>query len=277
MKRIFLNQCQVIVRKKMFIIVFGLLLALVSGNFIYNVYQYYGMEVSEMYSFAEIGILGDNNDVSFYFLKFYPFFLVLPAALSVATEQNNILEVFWVSRCGRGKYYFSKLFAVFTATFLCFFLPLLWEMVLNSIAFPMNAHGNMFGYDLYSKEYRNIEKYMLFQLYFKMPVAYVLIQSLFFSFVSGVFAVFTSAAACIYSKYKAYLLLPVYLLIYFLDIIGAWKENFKSSSSMQFSQLMTWCQFAVNKVNIIHLGVVCLVLVLVSVVVYFYKMRRDII
>lgn len=277
MKRIFLNQCLVIVKKRIFIITLGLLLALVFGNFIYNIYRYYGMEVSEMYSFAEIGILGFNNIVSFYFFKFFPFLLVLPAALSIATEQNNIIEVFWISRCGRRKYYLSKLIAVFTTTFICFFLPLLLEILLNSISFPMNAHGNLFGYELYSKDYKNIEKYMLFQFYYKMPVAYALIMSVFFSFVSGVFAVFTSAVACIYSKYKAYLLLPVYLLIYFLDIIGAWEENFKTPARVQFSQLMTWCQFTVNKVNIIHLGIVCLILVLVSLVVYLYKMKRDIV
>ena len=167
MLRIFWDQCLVITRKRIFKIVFYLLLAIVLGNYIYNVYQYHGMEISEMYSFTEIGILGYNNIVSFYFLKFFPFLLVLPASLSVAAERNNKIEVLWVSRCGRGKYYLLKLAAVFATTFFCFFLPLLLEIVVNSISFPVNAHGNLFGYELYTKEYKYIEKYMLFPVYYK--------------------------------------------------------------------------------------------------------------
>ncbi len=277
MLRIFWDQCLVITRKRIFKIVFYLLLAIVLGNYIYNVYQYHGMEISEMYSFTEIGILGYNNIVSFYFLKFFPFLLVLPASLSVAAERNNKIEVLWVSRCGRGKYYLLKLAAVFATTFFCFFLPLLLEIVVNSISFPVNAHGNLFGYELYTKEYKYIEKYMLFPVYYKKPVLYALIMSVYFSTVSGVFAAFTSAIACIYSKYKAYLLLPVYVLIYFLDTIGAWDEKFQTPARVQFAKLMTWCQFTVHKVNVLHLAVVCLLLGCISLVIYLYKMKKDIV
>lgn len=112
----------------------------------------------ERVAFPEISLLGCNNIASYYFFKLYPFILVIPAGFSV---------------------------------------PLFFEVILNVISFPMDAHGNLFGYGLYTVNYKNICNYTMFDLYYSAPVLYAVVMSAYFGIVTAVFSTLPSAVSCL--------------------------------------------------------------------------------
>ncbi len=240
-----------------------------------NVYKYYGTEICNMYSFLEISVLGNNTEIFFYIGKFFPFIVVLPVAISVAGEQLNKIDTLWINRCGIRKYYISKMIAVFFMTFIVFFLPLMLELMLNVISFPSQAHGNLYGRNIYSEDYKAVEQYLFFRLYYNYPLLYGIVMSSFFSVVSASLSVFTSAIACIYYKYKAYLLLPAYLLVYLLDVIGAWGKNIVGNNVILVN-IMSWCHSGIQKQHVLNVIYICIALCLVSAIIYINKAGRDV-
>lgn len=270
-----IGQCKVIAMKKPFYIIFTFLCFIVTVHYLYNVYKYYGTEVCNMYSFLEISVLGTNTEIFFYIGKLFPFISVLPVAIGVAGDQLNNIDMLWVNRCGIMKYYISRIIAVFFMTFIVFFLPLMLELMLNSISFPSQAHGNLYGRDIYSENYKTIERYLFFRLYYNYPVLYGIIMSSFFSGVAASLSVFTSAISCVYYKYKAYLLLPAYLLVYLLDIIGAWGKNIAGNNVMLVN-VMSWCHSGIQKQHMLNVIYICAALCLVSIIIYINKARKDV-
>lgn len=275
MVRIYIRQCRVIAMKKPFRIMLAFLCFIVTANYLYNVHKYYGTEICNMYSFLEISVLGTNTEIFFYIGKFFPLMVVLPVAMGVAGEQLNSIDILWINRCGIRKYYISKIIAVFFMTFIVFFLPLMLELLLNCISFPSQAHGNLYGRGLYSENYKTIERYLFFRFYYNYPFIYGVLMSIVFSGVAASLSVFTSAVACIYYKYKAYLLIPVYLLIYLLDILGAWGKDTNGHNIMMIS-VLSWCQSGIQKQHVLNVSYVCAALCLVSVIIYLGRIKKDV-
>ena len=94
-------QCYIIVKKKEFFFAFLIMILCVLFNHFHNIYVYYGSEIAEMISFPEISLLGGNKIASFFFLKFYPFLLVLPAGFSLANDKTSSMKLLWTQRIGR--------------------------------------------------------------------------------------------------------------------------------------------------------------------------------
>ena len=268
-------QCAAMVRKKEFTFTFLLILGFVIASHGYQMYTYYGMEKSEMLAFPEMSLLGSNNTFGYFFLKLYPFILVLPGGLSVAQDRQSSVDLLYIQRVGRKKYYFSKYLAVFLTSFFCFTVPFLLETLFQVTAFPMDVHGNAFGDALYGEGYSRICDYTLFSLYYDHPVIYSMVMSVYFGLLSAVLAMLPSAISCVYYKYKAYLVLPVYLLIYALDVLGAWGNSSSNGNKVHFSALVSRCDFVVHTEQFLRLLIVCIGIMLVSIGIYSYTARKD--
>lgn len=268
-------QCNIIANKKVFAFTFLIMMICIGINHIHNIYVYYGSELSELISFPEISLLGGNNIASYFFLKIYPFLLVIPAGFSLAQDKTSSMELLWIQRCGRMNYYMSKLLSVFTMTFLCFFIPLLFEMILNVISFPSSAHGNLYGYGLYTIDYEYICKYPLFELYYNIPALYSLVMAFYFGIVTAVLSTLPSAISCIFCKYKAYLLVPIYLLLYIADILGFWGKTSIAKNKVYFAQAMSWCGFSIGIQQFMYVLLVCMIILIVSILLYWYTARKD--
>lgn len=269
------SQCTILMKKKEFTFTFILILGFIIANHGYNLYTYYGTEKAEMLTFPEISLLGANNTFGYFFLKIYPFILVLPAGLSIAQERLSSIDLLYVYRIGRKKYYFSKYVAVFLTNFICFLVPFLLELLFNVAAFPLDVHGNAFGDAIYGEGYSRICNYTLFSIYYNWPVLYALIMSVYFALLSAVFVMLPSAISCLYYKYKAYLLLPVYLLIYLLNALGVWGISSSNGRKVHFSAMVSWCDYVVHTEQFIRLFVVCMAIILISMGIYMHSARKD--
>ena len=269
------TQCDIIIRKKQFFFTFMLMMLCVMVNHVHNIFRYYGCEVSEMISFPEISLLGCNNIASYYFFKLYPFLLVIPAGFFLAQDKASSMELLFIQRSGRTNYYISKYIAVLLTTFLCFTVPLFFEIILNTISFPVGIHGNLFGYGLYTSDYKKICNYAMFELYYRTPVLYSTVMSLYFGFVTAVFSILPSAMSCVFYRYKAYLLLPVYMLIYLSDVFGIWGISSVTKNKVHFFMMLSWCDYAIYIEQFIRMFIVCGIILLVSMLIYFYTARKD--
>lgn len=269
------SQCAILMKKKEFTFTFIFILGFIIANHGYNLYTYYGTEKAEMLIFPEISLLGSNNTFGYFFLKTYPFILVLPAGLSIAQERIQSIDLLYMYRIGRKKYFFSKYIAVFLTSFLCFTLPFLLEILFNVTAFPLDVHGNAFGDAVYGEGYNWISNYTLFSIYYNWPVLYALILSVYFGILSAVLAMFPSAISCMYYKYKAYLLLPIYVLLYLLNVLGVWGISSSNGGKVHFTAMVSWCDSVIHTEQFIRLFVVCMVIIVVSMGIYMHSARKD--
>lgn len=268
-------QCNIIANKKEFIFAFMIMMLCIAANHMHNVVTYYGSELSEMVAFPEISLLGCNNIASYYFFKLYPFLLVMPAGFSLAQDKTSSMQLLFIQRSGRRRYYTSKYLAVFIMTFLCFSVPLFFEIILNVISFPMDVHGNLFGYGLYTVNYKNICNYTMFDLYYSAPVLYAVIMCTYFGIVTAVFSTLPSAVSCIFHKYKAYLLLPVYIIIYLSDVFGIWGISSVTKNKVHFSMMFSWCDYVIHTEQFLRILMVSAVILIVSMSLYAYTARKD--
>lgn len=269
-------QIRTIIDKKVAIIMLIVLSVMVLVNYFDNLRFFDGMPVDSLIDPMRILMLSvedyNSASVKFVFLQFYPVLVILPAALSYASDRSNGTDIFIITRFDKKKYYIGKLIAVFVVTFCVFFIPLIMEVILNLIAFPSAARGNFGGDSLYSESYISMMERIMFLGTFKVSSRlYAFISIFLFAFISGVLSVFVLAISMYFNKYKVFLLFPVYVLLYgvgaLYTIIPGAKvhtshiEYFSLFDSTQKSQ--GWFLLIVTATFI------------VSIYVIFRQIRRD--
>lgn len=211
------QQIKILLRRKNFWLTLWLMFGFVAVHFVRNVIRYQGMDVSEMRNSMTIILLSYLNESGelFYLLQFLPFMLVIPAAFSFSDDLNSGEYVYIRSRQTSSGYLITKILAVALTTFVAFELPLLLELLLNSIAFPSEGMSLGEGWSIYSEvvtEY--IEKLPIKKLFIFSPFLYSLLMGIKFSLMCSVMAVFTMVCSTIGVRVKVFLFLPVYILLY---------------------------------------------------------------
>jgi len=99
-----------------------------------NVKDYYGYELSQMQSYVEISSISSGRYALTRIIAIvFPFVSIIPAGFSLFGDIKTGRETYWIYRVGRKKYYMTKAVAVFVSTFICFFIPLLFENIINYI------------------------------------------------------------------------------------------------------------------------------------------------
>lgn len=273
MKNLVKVQCNVLIRQKGCIFCFLTLCIMIGINFVGNVFRYWNTELAQMPSFVNISILSDEMSLGWYIASFFPFLLVLPGGLSLAIDKNCQEDLLWTERCGRGKYMFSKVIAVLFVTFFCFFVPLMIELLLNCIAFPMSAHGNLAGNELFSDSYQTITGYYLFSIYYTHPVLYVILASSVISGMASILSLLSLAVGSFFSRYYAYLLLPVYLLLSLLSSCLASVKSFPWESD--YTWFLKWCHDQIHRGDFQFMGAFLAGVAVFSFLVLWISSRRD--
>ena len=233
-----LTQTNFMLKQKETLVVFYVLLIQVLGNFISNVLTFQGIDIIQMYQPMKLLLLSYNRvnynaDATLLFIQLYPILVVLPAGFALCKEQQSGQEVLMIARLGQLTYNFSKLIAAFCATMIVFTMPFMIELLLNCIAFPLTATGDMTNMDIYEPNYiQAVHRYLMSGLYIQSVYIYTIIGTLFMGIVSGILASFTVAFSSIVRvKYRIILFLPVFVLlyatIYLQNILPSWIPTIK--------------------------------------------------
>lgn len=271
-----LVKCQIslITKKLGYKVSLAIMLLVVITNYIGNIREYFGINLADMVAFLNLSIMSEEKSISWFITQSYPFLVVIPAGFSLATDKATKTDLLWISRCGKIKYHISKIIAVFIVTFICFTLPLCVELLLNVVAFPVDARGNLQGAALYSNEYNQaVSTFYLFEMYYKNPICYAIILIVFLGIISGMLAVITVAISTMYYKYKAYLILPVYLILYGMGLISGIFEQFPFETS--YSYYIRWCTNQVHKLDFVWFGALIMILFVIALGAIGNSARKD--
>ncbi|GHU43440.1 hypothetical protein FACS1894111_09040 [Clostridia bacterium] len=222
-------QFSLMIQKKSFQAVFGIVLFYVIATYLFYCFRYWGGEPSNFLS-ADAVFAGNNTTVfAFYLDLLFPFLIVLPFAFSFLTDKSvHILPVLQ-SKMSNKMYYLSKAIVCFMGGFLLFVIPFLISIFLNHITFPIQ--GTTVWGDLYSWNFANditgnnvmisvVGKGLPFLgLYLYSPLLYNVLYVFFFAFFSGILSVFAFATSFFIKKYKIFVFVPIYLIIFGLNIL----------------------------------------------------------
>ena len=145
-----LHQTKFLLKSKEAMLTFVVLLVIVLSNFIGNVLEFQGMDVTAMYHPMKLLTLSYNKSLYdantiILFVQLYPILVAFPAGFSYIKECQMREELHLTSRMGKDIYYISKLVAAFLCTIVVFVVPFLLEIVLNCISFPLQAKGDFTG------------------------------------------------------------------------------------------------------------------------------------
>ncbi len=135
-------QLNLVFKKRSFLFAFSAALLFSVLSFVLACFNYYGHEINEIPSAEKLFLWGSDSDAVFLMLYYImPVLCVLPFADSFITEnERNMLPVF-LPRVGVKKYLSGKLLAVAVSAFLVVCVPLLLNLVLCMITFPVEINN----------------------------------------------------------------------------------------------------------------------------------------
>ena len=220
------SQLKIMTNKKGFQTTFLLLCFYALGTSVMEAILQRGTEVTWLYHPASLTALNDNLEISGYFIQCYPFLAVLPACFSLFHDRQLGVDVMMKSRMGDRKYYWSKAIAAFCLSFFTFTVPFLLELLLNVLIFPLEASRDISGWSPYLDGYLDLSReYLLADLFFENQYLYCIAIILLIGLFSGCASVLVLGISCFRIKYKVFLFLPVYLVMYMLLTQSTKKVN----------------------------------------------------
>lgn len=215
-----IRQTRFLLKQREALLTLTILFWIVIWNYLKNVLEFQGTDVTQMYDPMKLLILSYNRinndaDTTIVITMLYPLLVTLAAGLSYVKEQQIKEEIFLITRMGQRRYMLSKLISVFLATAVVFSVPFLTELIMNCISFPMKAQGDLTNLSIYSEEYAGmVHRYQLSGLFLFSPVLYAVVGILIFGIFSGLIAAFAAAVSFVVRvKYRVFLLLPAYILL----------------------------------------------------------------
>ena len=160
--------------------------------------------------------LNDSNQEHFQtFVFFFPFAAVLPFSFSLFVDRSTRINEIVIARCGKRKYYFSKLTAAFAGGFVIVFIPLIISTALTHI-FYSNSVINLFdpNYSTLTagdKPFLTMRDLILEILVFS-PLLGELFAALLLSVYAGACAVLALALSFFIKRFAVMIFVPVFLL-----------------------------------------------------------------
>lgn len=151
----------------------------------------------------------------------FPILAALPFSDTYFEERANRTYEYCITRMSNNSYYFSKLFTVFCSGFLITSIPLLINMLLNFIAFPIDSsidatnmsyvNSGMFGAVMETGLFQN--------LFAKNMYLYNLLYLFFASFFCGLIAVIVYQLSYFYKKSKILLICSFFIGYHFISLL----------------------------------------------------------
>jgi len=264
-------QIKFMLKSKEAIITFSALLMLVICNFVGNVLEFQGMDVSAMYHPMKLLTLSYNKSIYdasavIVFTQLFPLLAAFPAGFSYVKEHQTREDVYLVSRMGKSLYYTGKLVSAFLCSAIVFSVPFLIEIGLNCISFPQQASGDFTNMSIYNAEYiSSVRCYLFSDLYVSSPILYAVVMTVLMGIVSGMLGMFTVAFSYVFTvKYRVLLVLPVYLL---LSLLG-YADSFLPEGAARinwFHYLLLFDYSEKSEVYMLYFAIVIVVFVLLSI------------
>lgn len=190
-------------------------------NFVFNVLEFRGADTISMYHPMKFLSLSYNYtnykaDTALLMLQLMPLLVAFPAGLAMAADHSTGAETMLVARLGKKRYVTSRLLAIVIATAIVFAAPFLLEIVLNCVSFPLGATGDFINADAFSQEYIDATaNYVFPALYHVSPYLYAILGTIRFGLFAGLLAGFATSVSLLFPvKFKVFLLLPPFLLLY---------------------------------------------------------------
>jgi hypothetical protein len=173
--------------------------------------------------------IGRSNIYSITIRLLLPLIAVIPFADSYFVEKKNNLLPVLISRSSRRQYYFSKLFVVFISSVIVIAVPLLINMMLNSIAFPVSSLRDSTGWSSDETWYRDafLEDRILFpNLFILHPYLYNFVFTAMLSLFSGLVGVFSYAASYFVKKNRVFVIALFFIINSVLELLSFVTEDF---------------------------------------------------
>lgn len=264
-------QLNLIIHKKGFQISFLIVLGYVIINYLYYVFTLWGYNSSDLYNPAVLIALNSDSKFSWYFITYYPFLVVLPAGFTFMTDREiNIIPIVQ-SRQSIQNYYFSKIIASFISGFIVFSIPFLFNLLINVLTFPFDSNGTLTNFPTYSDTYFEYASCYLFSNLYHHIYLYYILTILLFGCFSGSVSMFLAAISTFKLKYKIFMLLPFYLLTYFIRIIG---NSLDISLEFNYGYYVLASDITSNK-NILFLIFFFIFLILSSLIITIYNIKHE--
>lgn len=266
-------QIKLMLRQRGAIFAFYIILLFVMLNYLNNIMAYQGLDVVQMYHPVKLLLLSDANVDSpygFYFLQLYPLLVIFPSGFSFFKDRECNEVVFWCTRLGKRNYFPGKLAASFIVSGIVFAVPMLLELILNYLSYPAKALGDPY-FTLYDSSYKQaVDGYFLSGIYREAPYFYAFICIIYIAVISGIFSMFTVAVSTFRIRYKVFLFLPVYILLYFTALSG---QQLGLPFSTSYFSYLTFCNFAPR--NDFLFFTILIILTFLSIVIMLFQSRKD--
>lgn len=266
-------QIKSILNHKEIFIIMCILMLFVFVNYFTNIIKYNGKDITDMYFPMKLLLLSSGSGATnYYFMQYFPLLVIIPAGFSYVYDRDSKEIIYIQSRVGLKHYYIGKIISVFLVAFFVFTIPFIIEIIINCIAFPINATGDLSNANIYEKVYIElVGNYFFHNLYVIHPYIYTFLITLIFGLICGVLTVFVVAISMYNIKFKILLFLPVYILLYGIGMIGHIVPSIKVSLSY-FDYLSI---YDCSRKSLIGYFLIIVLILLVSIVMIMTKSRKD--
>ncbi len=261
----------ILIHKKGFQISFLCILVYALFVTIYYAMVQRGMDASELYSPVKLSGLNADTKFVWFFCRWFPFIVILPAGFSIVNDKKTKIRVLIKSRVGNAKYYVSKQIAAFIVTFVTVTVPFLLQCVVNHIIFPGVANRDLTNWETYSETYFcHADAYLFSELFYENEYLYFLVTLMITGVFSGCLAILLVGISTFDLKYKAFLFLPIYILFYFMEMLSGYITGY----STYINDYMTLFDINGSK-NIVYYVVVMLISLVIGVALTMFNAKRK--
>lgn len=255
------------------------LLILLIVNYIRSITIYSGTDVSMMVYPMKLILMSINNvnehaDVFILFTYLFPVLAVLPAGFSFMEEHMTGEEAYLKLRMGHRQYIMGKLRDAFFTTTIVFLIPLLLDIFITAITFPMSALGDQINFGIYSKEYeRLLNNYLFKDFFLNSPLFYTISYAVLTSVFAGLLGMFTvSISYCRPPKFRVILFLPVFLMLNLTMYFDSYMEPLGGIRYFWYEYFFAFGEYRKSKV---YIPTVFLLLIAATALFTFIGSKRS--
>jgi hypothetical protein len=205
--------------------------------------RFYGQDVYELVSADQL-FLGRDASYGIVIRLLLPLVVSIPFADSYFTEKSSkTLSALLPRFSSPMRYYYSKLCVVFISSTVVILIPLLLNMALNLIAFPLQSMADITGWSSDETWYHDafLAKQILYPNLFALhPYLYNLVFTAMLSMFSGMIGVFTFAASFFVKKNRVFVVSLFFIINSILELLSSVTQGKRGIVIAPFQYLFAW-------------------------------------
>lgn len=170
---------------------------------------------SQMFSPEQFNTLLSSKITLIYYI-FLPILICIPGSMILYKDKKSGMDINYINRMGRKKYYFGRYISIFLTTSLAMSLPFIVEYLMATLIFHPNEYSGFLDYQNFFSlnSLQNFTSIGFHELYYFNRTIYFLIVILLHGVVSGILAVFTASFINLNFKYAVVYFLPAYVYVF---------------------------------------------------------------